>query len=131
MQSLAMNIANRNMTKFWIDSWLPCRPLINNVSREILKIEAEYVVVDYYGEDGRFKVSQLTDILSGEIILLMATKWINPYSDVKDSITWMHTHDEIFSVKRAYQLQLLNLSTGVGWSKLWSLKCPSKIKIFL
>ncbi|XVE95435.1 hypothetical protein REPUB_Repub02eG0096900 [Reevesia pubescens] len=131
MQGLGSNVANGKRSKFWMDSWIQCGPLINFALREISELEADLSVADYCGNDGKINLEALHDVLPEDILLLIAAKWISPYEDDEDSIFWIHSPDGDFSVKSAYQMQIENLPEEGSWNFVWELKCPSKIKVFL
>jgi hypothetical protein len=63
-----------------------------------------------------------------------------PLSDgIEDFVAWRYSNLGIFSVRSTYHVRMGPLRTnGVGscelnlvWSKLWKLRIPSKIKIFI
>lgn len=60
-----------------------------------------------------------------------------PQGSTRDRIAWVHASNGKYSVKSGYYqwCQQHNVDGGVvqsrGWSKLWQLKIPHKIKVFL
>lgn len=60
-----------------------------------------------------------------------------PCSGTKDRIAWCHSSDGKYTVKTGYQQWHKNhigdvgVQQSKGWSKIWSLDVPHKIKVFL
>lgn len=79
------------------------------------------------------KVNNLISNCDAKIILAMPI----PRCQVADRIAWMHTVDGKYTVKSGYKFWHDQFSecrrnpVSKGWSKLWNLDVPQKIKVFL
>lgn len=127
----------------WEDSWIP-----SSCSRKIITFRGNCVLT---------RVHELIDPVSGawDEALVREIFWpvdadrilqIPIYQDdTEDFVAWHLTKSGIFSVKSAYYRQWEDnyIDSNPGpmygggsaqhpvWAKLWSLKVPSKVKIFL
>ncbi|XVE99405.1 hypothetical protein REPUB_Repub03eG0195400 [Reevesia pubescens] len=104
LKGLGMNVSNGLSTKFWVDCWLPCGPLMSYAQREILEDEPELPVTAYCDDMGRWNLNSLKGVLPEDIIFLVAAKWIKVDSDNDDLVIWKYTSDGNFSVQSAYNL---------------------------
>ncbi|XVF12079.1 hypothetical protein REPUB_Repub08aG0083700 [Reevesia pubescens] len=132
LKGIGINVNNGKSTKFWIDDWLPCGPLITKGLRKISEEEAELHVVDYFEAGRGWQLDKLTEVLDAHYVDLVRTKWIASDCDVDDAFYWKLSSNGDFTVQYAYQVQILAPSlVEKGWNKIWTLMSPGKIKILL
>lgn len=80
--------------------------------------------------------TKVADMFSGDDATLILSTHIPPLP-VADRLAWARTTNDKYSVKTGYQMwRAKNIGTGSvvqlnGWSKLWKLELPHKIKLFL
>nr|WMB96745.1 hypothetical protein [Solanum melongena] len=129
---LGVGIINGQNTKFWLDEWLPCGPLIQYATTAISEQDCELSVAEFCDEYGSWNFSRIEDTLPEEQILQISSIWINPTDPNDDIVFWKLESDGNFSTKSAYesQLQTLPMRNSI-WNHVWSLKCPNKLRIFV
>lgn len=120
MQGLGKGINNGRGTKFWLDNWLPCGPLIDHAKAVISEDEAEMSVADYW-ENGSWNWARFQHKLDQDIVELIAGMWIDANSEEEDMFCWNALPDGLFSTKSAYKLQLSEeVIQHSHWPVLWS-----------
>lgn len=131
-KGLGRCVRSGRKTLFWLDSWLPCGPLIMHAKYDIEENEVERPLADYYTGNGNWKWEDLSAYLPDEVLEMLAALWLDPSLDEDDEVCWKLTADGSFSIKSAYDSQLQDYQGDSRiWRVIWQLKCPSKMLIFL
>lgn len=107
IKGLGFNVSNGMITKFWLDDWLPCGPLLDYAMRELSEEEAERSVSDYCESAGHWRFDLLQDKLPEIIIHVIAAAWVDPSSEGSDTVIWKLTNDGNLSTKSAYSIQIM------------------------
>ncbi|EOY16691.1 Polynucleotidyl transferase, putative [Theobroma cacao] len=151
VRGLGKNICNGHSTKFWIDNWLSCGPLIKYVNAEISVLEAELPVASFCNEAGNWDFDMFTHLLPSEIVSMIAAVLIDPSSEEEDVDFWLETSNGVFSLRgnlssfdffnqNLQQWMLKNIQDntvidGLPWSyifvyTIWLLWCWRSLLIF-
>ncbi|EOY32759.1 Ribonuclease H protein, putative [Theobroma cacao] len=131
-KGLGKVVTNGIATRFWVDSWLDCGPLIDYANRDISNIEANLPVVSFCDESGQWDLEYLNQVLPLHIVLRIVAVLIDPKSDKDDATVWIFTSNGEFTVNSAYKSQ--QVSTGANssfWKTIWKLPCSRKVCLFI
>lgn len=107
---LAMVVNDGLHTKFWLDSWLPCGPLIGFVTRDLSLAEIDLPVACFCDDYGNWDLDSRTDSLPMQVIQKTAPYSIDPSSTENDKCLWTLTSSGEFTVKSAYESLKCNKS---------------------
>lgn len=118
------------------DRWLRGK---TNFSVNVESVDAAVLdqkVYQFIGENKTWDVNKVRSIFAPEDAeAILNTRILQICT--KDRLAWFHSNDGRYTVKSGYQQWYLNHGVDVGlqgskgWDKIWSLKIPHKIKIFL
>ncbi|KAJ8434577.1 hypothetical protein Cgig2_008346 [Carnegiea gigantea] len=91
------------------------------------------LVADYWQPGVGWKWNDFTSFVPREVQEQITSIQVFQDADIKDTPFWRETSSGTFSIKSA--MSLLRVYTPLErqdfWSKLWSLKAPQRIKMFL
>ncbi|EOY04491.1 Non-LTR retroelement reverse transcriptase-like protein [Theobroma cacao] len=131
-KGLGKVVNNGLHTNFWLDSWLPCGPLINFTVRDLSPTETELPVACFCDEYGNWDLDSLIDILPMQILQKLESYPIDPSSTEKDKCFWTLTSSGEFSVKSAYESEsTTNLAEHNKLRLVWCLSSCKKVKMFI
>lgn len=118
-QDIVHLIGNGKLTKFWLDPWLPCGPLLNRFgSNAICDMGVNVNInVDSVISNGAWRNLHAT---SNELLYIssMLSLMPQPCSDFEDEIIWMASENGKFPMKAAMQYQA-NFPQPIDWSLIW------------
>ena len=126
-QGLGKCVKNGKTTKFWLDMWLPCGPLITLANRELPIDTASMWVSDYWSNNGCWRWDQFAGFLEKDVLELIQSYWVDPFRRVFVVA--------FFCKWRFYgEISIFSSDDSEGekerwWKALWELTCAFKIKI--
>ncbi|EOX94482.1 Uncharacterized protein TCM_004079 [Theobroma cacao] len=117
---MGMNVNNGHSTRFWVDNWLSCAPLIKQVTRELFEVEAELPIASYCNEFGNWDIEVLSQALPYDIVLMIMAVAIDPTTKERDAVFWKLKSTGEFLVKTAYDVQSTqSLFKSSYWKQIW------------
>jgi hypothetical protein len=139
-EGLMWRVGNGYRINLWNDKWLPTTPhKILDLARVLPR---ESRVADIINRDANWwDIPLIEQIFTEDTVEKICSIPINPRSQ-EDKLIWTGTNNGRFSVRSAYHLEVGrrdrdNWSTSRGnsvsllWRRLWSLKLPRYILLFL
>ncbi|XP_019200030.1 PREDICTED: uncharacterized protein LOC109193611 [Ipomoea nil] len=126
-------VRNGKGTLFWQDIWIGDRSLRDVASPQIPDSISQLKVSDYWSNIDGWKWDDFEDFLPSAITDAMAAILICPDDHMQDQIIWSGETSGLLSVSSAYNIitETPNVTNDPTWGKIWKLKLPSRIRIFL
>lgn len=126
-------VGNGQATRFWKDKWVTSRPLSEQFPNLFNIVRNKSALVAYVFSDTNLNLSFRRTIMGNKLV-----EWhnmLNLLSEVtlslsRDKFVWDGQRNGIFSVQSMYHL-LMNIPNNERNKKLWKLKLPLNIKVFL
>ncbi|KAF5442887.1 hypothetical protein F2P56_035499 [Juglans regia] len=140
-EGLIWKIGNGNIVKIWSNKWLPTPTSYKSQSQpKVLCLEATVnSLIDQ--ETHSWNIPLVQNIFTPEEAAIISRIHVSACNS-NDKQVWRCTKNGLFTVKSAYHLQVSLNDNKMGqasdtsnhealWNRLWKLKVPNKIKIFI
>jgi hypothetical protein len=139
-EGLLWRVGNGSRINLWDDRWIPDPP--HNILDKVRALPREATVADIISREANWwDVPLIKNIFSEETVDRICSIPINPRFH-EDKLIWRGTKKGGFSVRSAYHLEMERRDREKGssssvhsdshlWRRLWSLKLPRHILLFL
>lgn len=120
----------------FIDQWLKNK-LVLRLDQDHVNVHSYAKAYEYFKPERKeWDVKKIRDIFSADNAReILATRI--PQNQRKDKVAWVNSMNGTYSAKSGYQFwkDQMNIGSNVlhskGWSRIWSLGVPHKLKIIL
>lgn len=129
---LSHKVNRGHETKFWLDTWVEEKPLIDFIQDMGECHNMHVSVADMWDETSGWKWNNLPN-LPANIISRLHSMVLGTQSRMPDEVYWNQEPSGNFSITSAYNMiRGFNLQLqDNSWTIIWKLKVPNKVKILL
>lgn len=132
-QGVKSTVVNRQGTKFWQDTWLLDKPLIEATYGRIEEDDINRVVLDYTNGNCEWNWQELSALFNDDVISIFAGYKAPKAKTVDDQLYWSKVCSSEFLVKSAYNFICMDRweERCDKWQLPWKIQVPQCIRAFL
>lgn len=126
-------VRNGKQSRFWMDNWLGEYPLYEVMKAPVSLPDLYASVADYWDEDRGWKWELFQQLIPATDTERVAGYILSNNLDEEDAMGWWWEKGQDFTIRSAYNsiIGSTSVSRDFNWARIWSLKVPIRICMFL